>query len=213
MSCRHRSRLVVARFIIRDHERTSPLAYLSASGLRPMFSSRCSRSAHVLLHSASGPRICSSTASCSSRTTAGLAAPRCCSVARRCCRRSTLSAPQKGPRAAGGALRAEGRPPLKTPRFSSLSVVARSWPEVFLDQTGDRTGCALVILRHRSTPSGAPAAAAVIMRSFPSNPQVTLATSWMTPSAPGWKRHSQRAVATQLPLRQSPRWPHGSPRA
>jgi hypothetical protein len=43
------------------------LAWLSAAGPRRTFSSRSSTSAHVLLHSASGPRICSTTASCSSK--------------------------------------------------------------------------------------------------------------------------------------------------
>jgi hypothetical protein len=42
------------------------LAWLSAAGPLRTFTSRSSTSAHVLLHSASGPRICSRTASCSS---------------------------------------------------------------------------------------------------------------------------------------------------
>jgi hypothetical protein len=49
------------------HPGRNELSGFSAAGPRLNFSSRSSRSAHVLLHSVSGLRICSSTASCSSK--------------------------------------------------------------------------------------------------------------------------------------------------
>src|SRR6516165_9685 len=69
-----------------SYSRSEPLARPSVFGPRPALSSRCSSSANLLLLCASGPSICSTTASCSSNEDSWAFTA---SMLRRCCRRST----------------------------------------------------------------------------------------------------------------------------
>ena len=109
------------------HQGHNELSGLSAARPRLIFSIRSSISAHVLLHSVSGLRICSSTASCSSNEDSWAFSA---SMLRRCAAtlpEIALSCAAERAPGSGNVLDASGGRAPNPARSCSPSVTARSW--------------------------------------------------------------------------------------
>jgi len=149
------------------------------SGAWPMPISRCSSSAQVLLHSASGLWICSSTASCPSNAVSWACSA---SMLRRRQGTGSGNAPGTGAGAPGSsqALQPAGN-------GAQLS-------DERLSQAGNHAGCTLLIIGHQLSPL--PARGTLVpatTRSFPTPRQVTPAPASPLSGQPG-EGHARAAM-------------------
>ena len=143
-----------------------PLAGPWPWGLRPRFSSRCSSSAQVVLHCASGPRICSSAASCSSKDDSSAFSA---SMLRRCAgcpRRSTSAGQPTGWPAAELRPRQRNTLALSGQVPQHLGYRAELAGEC-LDHGGNHSGRAPLVISHWSHSLPEAATSPPTVRSFP----------------------------------------------